>query len=94
MRSKYVIIPGLIVFGGISLILAVLAFNLPATAQWFIESRYQALLDAHSVQFTVSHVGKNRTLVSDLGWGKDISADLVSVSYAFDGWGQKMTTSL
>ncbi len=87
MRCKYVIIPVLILSGGIFLILAVLALNLPAAAQWFIESRYPTLLDDHSLQFKISHVGKNRTLVSDLGWGKDVSADLVSVSYEFDGWG-------
>ncbi|MCF8136850.1 MAG: YdbH domain-containing protein [Desulfotignum sp.] len=75
------------ILGAVALVLAILALNLPLVAQWFIEYRYRPLLSSQHVQFKVSHVGKNRTLISGLKWGKDISADLVSVAYAFEGWG-------
>ncbi|EMS80621.1 intermembrane phospholipid transport protein YdbH family protein [Desulfotignum phosphitoxidans] len=87
MRFKSLSIKLLMILGGVALVLAILAVNLPMVAQWFIEYRYGAVLSSQHVQFKVSHVGKNRTLISDLKWGKDMSADLVSVSYAFDGWG-------
>lgn len=87
MRFKTLSIKLLMILGAVALVLAILAINLPVVAQWFIEYRYKALLSSRQLQFNVSHVGKNQTLISDLKWGKDMSADLVSVSYAFDGWG-------
>jgi hypothetical protein len=87
MRFKSLGINLLMILGGVALVLAILALNLPMVAQWFIEYRYGTLLSSQQVQFKVSHVGKNRTLISDLTWGKDVSADLVSVSYGFGGWG-------
>ncbi|MFN2436003.1 MAG: YdbH domain-containing protein [Desulfotignum sp.] len=85
MRFKTVSIGVLVVLGAAALVLLILAVNLPMAVQWFIQYRYKPLLSSNQLAFQVSHVGKSRTLVSDLQWGRDISADLVSVSYDIQG---------
>jgi len=75
----------LVILGTAALVVLVLAVNLPMAVQWFIHYRYGPLLSSSRLAFEVSHVGKNRTLVSDLRWGRDISADMVSVSYDIQG---------
>ncbi len=87
MRFKSVSIKLLMIPGALVLVIAILAASLPMAARWFIEYRYGAVLSSQHVQLNISHVGKNRTLISDLKWGKDVSADLVSVSYTLGGWG-------
>jgi hypothetical protein len=87
MRFKPTGIRILMILGAIVLILAILTANLPFLAQRFLDYRYGALLASRDIQFHISHVGKNRILVSDLKWGKDISVDLASLSYEFQGPG-------
>ncbi len=97
MRFKSATIGVLVFLMAAALVLLVVAVNLPMAVQWFIQYRYKPLLSSNQLAFQVSHVGKSRTLVSDLRWGKDISADLVSVSYDIQGLGmpalQKLTLS-
>ncbi len=97
MRYKLVVTAFLIMLAGAALALAVLAANLPAAVQWLIRHRYESLLASRQLQFTVSRVGKDRALVTDLTWGQGVSADLVSVSYDIQGFGlpdlQNMTLS-
>jgi hypothetical protein len=85
MRFKSAGITVLVILGAAALVVLVLAVNLPMVIQWVIHHRYGPLLSSSRLAFQVSHVGKNRTLVSDLRWGRDISADLVSVSYDLQG---------
>ena len=86
MRFKSVSLKILMIVGAVTLVLALLALNLPVAVQWFIQYRYGDLLSSQQVQLNVSHVGKNRTLVSDLKWGRDISLELAAVSYDSQGF--------
>ena len=87
----------LVILGAAALVVLVLAINLPMAVQWFIHYRYGPLLSSSRLAFEVSHIGKNRTLVSDFQWGRDISADMISVSYDIQGLGmpalQRLTLS-
>lgn len=94
MRFKSAGTAFLIILAGAVLVLAVLAANLPAAAQWLIQHRYGSLLSSRQLQFTVSHVGKDRVLVTDLRWGRSVSADLASVSYDIQGFGLPVLESL
>jgi hypothetical protein len=94
MRFKPVITAFLIILAGAALILAVLAANLPTAVQWLIRHRYESLLSSRQLQFTVSHVGKDRAMVTDLTWGRGVSADLASVSYDIQGFGLPVLQSL
>jgi hypothetical protein len=86
MRYKILGISVLAVLGILAMGMAILAANLPFVAQKVIEQRFGQVLAMQNLGFTVSHVGLTRTLVSDLEWGKDITADLADVSYAIDGF--------
>lgn len=85
MRFKNLGISVLVVLGILALGLAILAANLPFAAQRLIEYRFHPVLSAQNLRFTLAHVGVSRTLVSDLGWGQDISADLVDIVYDLRG---------
>jgi hypothetical protein len=85
MRFKSAGIGVLVVLGAVILVMLVFALNLPLAVQWFIQYRYGPLLSSSQLAFQVSHVGKNRILVSDLRWGRDVSADLAAISYDFQG---------
>lgn len=85
MRLKTLGISVLAVLGILAFGLAILAVSLPFGAQRFIEHRYHPVLSAQNLRFTLAHVGISRTLVSDLGWGQDISADLADIAYNLRG---------
>ncbi|MCF8114319.1 MAG: hypothetical protein K9K21_10770, partial [Desulfotignum sp.] len=80
MRFKIFGISVLIVLGGLALGLAILAANLPFVAQKVMEQRYHKVLAEQNLRFKVSHVGVTRTLVSDLEWGTNVSADLADIT--------------
>ncbi len=81
MRYKTFGIPVLVILLILALGLSVLYAGLPFFAQKFIEKRYHQVLTEHNAAFAVQHVGLTRTLLSDLRFGNDISADLVQLTY-------------
>jgi hypothetical protein len=94
MRYKIFGISVLTVLGVLVLGLAILAANLPFVVQKVIEYRFGQVLVAQNLRFTVAHVGLTQTLVSNLEWGKDIRADLVDISYSFDGFNLPVSRGL
>jgi len=85
MRFKSFGIPVLVILLFLALGLSILYAGLPFIAQRIIEKRYHQVLTAHNAAFAVQHVGLTRTLVSDLRFGRDISADLVKLTYEPQG---------
>ena len=81
MRYKPFAIPVLVILLSLALGLSVLYAGLPFFVQQFIEKRYHQVLTEHNAAFAVQHVGLNCTLVSDLRFGRDVSADLVQLTY-------------
>ena len=81
MRCKRFAIPVLVILLLLALGLSLLYAGLPFFAQQFIEKRYHQVLTEHNAAFAVEHVGFGRTLLSDLRFGTDISADLVKLTY-------------
>lgn len=65
--------------------LSILYAGLPFFAQRFIEDRYHQILTEHNTTFEIGHVGFTHALVSDLQLGKDISADMVRLTYDLQG---------
>ncbi len=65
--------------------LSILYAGLPFFAQRFIQDRYHQILTEHDTTFAIEHVGLTHTLVSDLQLGKDISADMVQLTYDLQG---------
>ncbi|MCF8114326.1 MAG: YdbH domain-containing protein, partial [Desulfotignum sp.] len=51
-----------------------------------MEQRYHKVLAEQNLRFKVSHVGVTRTLVSDLEWGTNVSADLADITYDLGGF--------
>lgn len=86
MRFKPVLTAVLVILAGMILAVALLAANLPMAAQWVIQHRYGSVLSSRQMQFQVSHVGKDRAMVTGLKWGSGISADLAVISYDIQGF--------
>jgi len=85
MRFKTFGITLAVIIVVLALGLSILYAGLPFFAQRFIEDRYQQVLTEHNATFAIRHVGVTHALVSDLQWGKDISADMVQLTYDLQG---------
>jgi hypothetical protein len=85
MRCKTFGITIAVIIVLLALGLSILYAGLPFFAQRFIEGRYHQILTEHNTTFAIGHVGLSHALVSDLQMGKDISADMVRLTYDLQG---------